>query len=213
MSFTYTPQDLFAGDFPVKTDVATLVSGAGSLVRGTVLGKIALGAATVAAIVGDGGGALTLDATTPILAGAVAGAYTVKCTTAASGGGTFTVFAPSGAVLGTVAVGATFANQIKFAIADGTPDYSLGDIFTVTIAAGSGEYKTALLAAVDGSATPVAILADAYDATSAAKSAIIYKTGSFNVDALTFGTGTTAANAKDALEARNIYLITCTVRS
>lgn len=217
MSFTYTPQDLFAGDFPVKTDVATLLSGAGSLVRGTVLGKITLGAVTSAAGTNTGDGTLTPDATTPKLANAQVGAYSVVCTTAHNDVGpvlaVFTVRDPSGAILGTVAEGAAFANQIKFAVAAGTADFVLADSFVVTVAAGSGKYTTALLAAVDGSATPVAILADAYDATSADKSIIIYKTGSFNVDALTFGTGTTAANAKDALEARNIYLVTCTVRS
>jgi hypothetical protein len=37
---TTTQDNLFAGDFPVATDSVTLVSGAGALTRGTVLGKV-----------------------------------------------------------------------------------------------------------------------------------------------------------------------------
>ena len=78
-------------------------------------------------------GALTLNATTPVLAGAKVGVYTVRCITAASNGGTFRVSDPDGYVLGDVAVAATFANDIKFAIADSTQDFIVGEGFDITV--------------------------------------------------------------------------------
>jgi hypothetical protein len=40
---TFTPDNLLAGDFPRVTDWGIIVSGAGALVRGTVLGQITTG--------------------------------------------------------------------------------------------------------------------------------------------------------------------------
>jgi predicted nucleic acid-binding Zn-ribbon protein len=104
-------------------------------------GKFGSGSATVAdtsvaeAVEGNtGNGVMTLDATTPLLAGAQSGVYTATATAAATDSGTFRVTDPNGSVLGDVAVGATFANQIKFVIADGSTDFIVGDKFTVTVA-------------------------------------------------------------------------------
>lgn len=120
---------------------------------GTPLGKITLGAAAAAAKAGNtGNGVFTLDAATPILSGAKVGVYVARCIEAAANGGTFRVFDPEGRVLGDVAVGGTFADQIKFSIADGAADFVVGDEFDVTIAAGSGKLKILDPAAVDGSA-------------------------------------------------------------
>ena len=47
-----------------------------------------------------------------------------------------------------------FDDDIKFAVADGGTDFIVGDGFDITVAAGSGKYKMALAAAVDGSAVP-----------------------------------------------------------
>lgn len=112
------------------------------LAAGTVLAKAIYGAASSAAKAGGntGNGALTLDVTTPILVGAKVGVYAVRCITVAANGGTFRVEDPDGNVLGDVAVGATFSDDIKFAIADGATDFILGDGFDITIAAGSGQY-------------------------------------------------------------------------
>jgi phage tail sheath protein FI len=51
-----------------------------------------------------------------------------------SGGGTFSVTDPDGNAVGTGSVGNAFANQIAFTIADGTPDFIVGDGFDVTVA-------------------------------------------------------------------------------
>lgn len=209
---TFTPDNLFGGsDIPAMTKVVTLVSGAGDLARGTVLGKITKGSATAAAKSGGNAantGALTMDATTPVLAGAKVGVYTVRCITAATNGGTFRVTDPEGFVLGDVAVGATFANDIKFAIADGTQDFIVGEGFDITVAAGSGYYKTVNSANVDGSNVAECILAADTNATSAAVAALVYVTGQFNTEALTFGGSDDAADHRDALHLRGIILTT-----
>lgn len=209
---TFTPDNLFGGsDIPAMTKVVTLVSGAGDLARGTVLGKITKGSATAAAKSGGNAantGALTLDATTPVLAGAKVGVYTVRCIAAASNSGTFRVTDPDGFVLGDVAVGATFANDIKFAIADGTQDFIVGEGFDITVAAGSGYYKTVNSANVDGSNVAECILAADTNATSAAVAALVYVTGQFNTEALTFGGSDDAADHREALHLRGIILTT-----
>ncbi|MBI5135781.1 MAG: head decoration protein [Nitrospirae bacterium] len=91
---------------------------------------------------------------------------------------------------------------------------------TVTVAAGQnlvrgallgkvtagGQYVLSLAAAVDGSQTPVAILVADADASAGALTAGIYVSGEFNDNAVTFGTGHTAASVKDGLRDLGIYL-------
>lgn len=72
----------------------------------------------------------------------------------------------------------------------------------------SGKYTTALSASSDGSQNPVAILVDAVDASGGDKPCSVYLSGEFNTNAMTFGTGITIANSKDALRDLNIYLQT-----
>jgi hypothetical protein len=152
----------------------TVASGAGELIPGTVLGKITKGAVAVeAGEENSGDGVLTMDATTPTLANAKAGAYTATCIAAATNGGTFRVEDPDGHLIGDVAVGATFADGIKFVIADGEQDFAAGDVFTVTIAAGSDEYKPYDPEATDGAEVAAAVLYAAVDATSAAATAVV----------------------------------------
>lgn len=122
-------------------DAVTLLAGAGTartIVTGTLLGAIVpVLEATAAAKAGGnaaGTGTLTLDATTPVLAGAKVGVYAVRCIAAATNGGTFRVTDPDGDVAGDVAVGATFANQLKFSIADGAQDFVVGEGFDITVA-------------------------------------------------------------------------------
>lgn len=143
---------------------------------GTVMGKATVGAATSAAKTGGntGGGSLTLDVTTPVLAGAKAGVYTVRCVGVVANAGLFAVTDPDGVVLGNYAIGgAAFANQIKFAMADSGTDFALGDGFDITVAAGSGKYLPCALDAVDGSATPAGILFDGVDTTDGDASGVV----------------------------------------
>lgn len=84
---TNVPDIFFGGsDIPAMTKVVTLASGAGNLARGTVLGKVTKGAATVAEKSGGntGNGTLVLDAENPILANAKAGVYALRISRAAA---------------------------------------------------------------------------------------------------------------------------------
>lgn len=72
----------------------------------------------------------------------------------------------------------------------------------------SGKYTLSLSAAVDGSQTPVAILAKDTDATAADVETVAYLSGEFNDNAVTFGTAHTAASTKDGLRDLGIYLKT-----
>jgi hypothetical protein len=118
---------------------------AGVLVAGTVLGQadpaVAAGMLIPTARAGNtGNGVLTPDVTAPVAAGAKGGVYKAVVTTAATNGGTFTVSDPTDEVLGTVAVGATFNNQVKFVIADGSADFVVGDTFFLTVTRQEGTY-------------------------------------------------------------------------
>lgn len=203
---TFTHDALIGGtEIPLLTKAVTLLRGIGNLVRGTVIGKVTIGAATAAAKSGGntGNGTITMDATTPILAGAKVGVYTVRFTAAT----TFTISDPDGFALGTGATGAAFANDLKFTIAAGGTAFVAGDGFDITVAAGSGYYKIVNSANVDGSAVPEYILTQAVAVPAGAEiSAEVYTQGIFNGDKLTFGGTDTAATHAAALRARNIFL-------
>lgn len=193
---TYDPNGLLAGDKAPLQRAITLVSGQ-NLTRGALLGRTTVGAAVSAAKAGGntGNGALTLDVTTPVLVGAKSGVYTVRCIAAATNSGTFRVEDPDGNVLGDVAVGATFADDIKFAIADGATDFVVGDGFDITVAA-VDKYTLSLAAATDGSQVPAAVLAIDCDASGGDKSTTAFFSGEFNGAKMTFGTGHTAASVE-----------------
>lgn len=83
-----------------------------------------------------GNGTCTKDATAPVGPGAQAGAYRITFVEPTTNLGTFLVFRPDGTLLGPGVVGATFDSEIKFAIADGSTDFVVGDGFSVTVPAG-----------------------------------------------------------------------------
>jgi hypothetical protein len=135
-----------------------------TLVAGQVIGATAVIAGVTSSSAADasntsGSGAMTLDVTTPVAAGAKNGVYRVVCIEPASNGGTFIVYDPDGVELGTVAVGATFNNQIKFVIADAT-DFVAGDAFSVTVGIEQDDknYKAFDTTATDGAQRAAGIL-------------------------------------------------------
>lgn len=212
-STTYTPDKLTAGnEHLLVARSITLIYGQNQ-VRGAVLGKISVGAASSAAKTGGntGNGTLTMDATTPVRPGAKVGVYSVRIVAAALGGGTFSVTDPDGFLIGDAAVGSTFDNDIKFATAAGDTDFIVGDGFDVTVAAGSNKYTLSVAASIDGSQTPDVILAEDCDASGGDKTAIAYFRGDFNENALTLGAGHTTASIREGLRAKGITLIPATV--
>lgn len=70
----------------------------------------------------------------------------------------------------------------------------------------SKKYLTSLAAAEDGSEEVTAILGEPVDATAADAEAIVYLTGEYRADALTFGAGHTAASTRDDLRALSIFI-------
>ena len=222
-SETYSATELFvAGSaFPVVTDAVTVASGA-NLARGSVLGKITIGAASVAAAgageagANTGNGTLVMNATTPILKGAKPGVYQLNIVKAAvaspAAAAVAHLFDPDGDLIGVIDVatnpGTVFAKQLKFTIKDGTTAFVAGDGFSITVAAGAGTYKLVDSASVDGSDVPCAVLASSANATDGAVVAPVYLTGEFNAAALVFGGSDTYATHKDALRKIGIFVKT-----
>jgi hypothetical protein len=209
-STTYTPDSLLVGGEILSRSI-TLLSGQ-NLTRGAVLGKVAVGAAVAAAKAGGntGNGTLTMDATTPVKAGAKVGVYTVRFTVAAANNGTFIVEDPDGFQIGTVVMAGgagAFDDDLKFAIADGATDFVVGDGFDITVSAGSGKYVLSVAAAANGSQTPDLILAEDTDATAGDKTTVAYYAGQFNQAALTLGAGHTADSIREGLRGKGIQLI------
>lgn len=140
----------------------TILSGE-VLKAGHVLGVVAIGGATPAAVAGNTGdgtmGTVTVGA-------AKAGVYRVTFIEPATDLGRFIVEDPDGVNVGAGVVGTAFTGGgLSFTIADGATDFVSGDAFTITIAAGSGKYKEYDPTNTDGSQVAVAVLYDAVDAT------------------------------------------------
>ena len=144
----------------------TVLSGE-TLVAGAVVGKVTVGAATPAAFAGNAANTGTIAAVT-LGAGAKAGVYKVVIIEPATNAGKFTVEDPDGITIGTGTVGVEFAGGgLTFTVADGATDFSAGEGFTITVAAGSGKYREYDPANTDGSQTAVAVLFAAVDAATA----------------------------------------------
>lgn len=204
---TLTRSNLVNGDFPLVHKPFTILTGR-SLLRGTVLGLVLLGAAGVVADAGNtGGGTLTMAAT-PLGKLAQQGAYSVSCIAEAVDGGTFAVFAPDGTRLADATVGVAYeSDHLNFTIADAGEDFDIGDLFTVTVAAGSGKAVKAVKTALDGSQHPVAILAEAVDATGADVEGPGYISGQFDPTELDLtDTGWTSDTIADAFGEKPIFL-------
>jgi hypothetical protein len=130
----YVAQGIIAGDHPLSHQPITVLSGEGALVRGTVLGKVEVGAATVAAKAGGntGNGTFVIDATTPTLVNATPGIYALRCIEAVANGGKFTLLGPTGLSLGQYIIPAgagasiTIADRIKGVLTDGATDFVVG---------------------------------------------------------------------------------------
>lgn len=124
-------------------------AGAASLAVGTVVGKVTKGTATGAAAAGNTGNG-TITASPTVGAAAKAGVYTATCIREATNSGEFLIEDPNGVSIGTAVVGTPFTTEVTFTIADGSTDFANGDAFTITVAAGSGQYGALNLSATNG---------------------------------------------------------------
>lgn len=71
----------------------------------------------------------------------------------------------------------------------------------------SGKFNLSLSAAGDGSNTPVAVLAEACDASGGDKSAFVYYNGEFNEAKLVFGTAHTAALLRQSMAQNGLFIV------
>jgi len=129
------------------------------------------------------------------------GTYTITCIAAATGAGTFKVEAPNGEALPDAQAGAAYANpQLNFTINDGTPDFAVGDTFTIEVAPGSGQCTAIDFSAVDGSQQAHGIAAGDYDATGGAVKGVAFvRDARFIESALVWPAGATTGQKNKAL--------------
>lgn len=207
-SFTtdaFIPDQLIAGPLQIVTDTV-LLTGAAALTRGAVLGKTATAGTAAATAGGSNTGNGAMGAIT-VAGAAKLGTYSLRITKAAANAGDFEVYDPAGVLVGLGTVGAAFSGGgLAFTLADGATDFVVGDSFAIAVTALTEKYKLAARDATDGSNAPVAILADDADPSGGDVTCGIYKTGEFNLNKLSFGTGLTAALVKDALRRLGIFL-------
>jgi hypothetical protein len=138
------------------------------------------------------------------------GDYVLKITKAGTDAGDFQVVDPDGYVVGNGTVAVAFSGGgLAFTLADGT-DFAVGDTFTITVAAGSGNYAMHDVDGVDGRDSAVALLFDAVDATSASVDGVgITRAAEVNADEITWKTGISEGNKTAgiaSLAARNIIV-------
>jgi len=139
-----------------------IAAAAGVLLVGQILGKVKIGALTQA-FVGTGNGTLTGLAAKNLT---VPGDYVLTCVAASTDAATFSVVTPSGERLKDATLGVAYSSDhLAFQLNDGSVDFTVGAKFTITVAPGSGDFKPAVVGAVDGSQTPEAILLQEVDAS------------------------------------------------
>lgn len=118
---------------------------------GTVLGKTLVSGSAAAVAGASNTGAGTMGSIT-VSAHAIPGVYTLRITAASSGAGAFELLNANGSLVGTGNVASAFVGAgLAFTLADGTPDFAVGDTFTITVS-GTEKWKIVENTASDGSA-------------------------------------------------------------
>lgn len=204
-SSSFAPDRLFAGDTDdLISRKVTLVTPE-NRARGTLMGRIMTAGTVASAPVAGNTGNGVMGAAT-VNASAKLGIYKLTIIEPAANAGAFVVEDPDGIIDGHGNVAAAYAGGISFTLADGATDFISGDQFTLTVTAPTYKFKMSVLAAIDGSQNPFAILADDADATAADVEAMVYVTGTFNSNAVTYGAGHSAASVRDGLRKIGIQL-------
>ncbi len=135
--------------------------------------------------------------------------FTVLSTAVASGD-TFSVIDPDGNNIGNLTDGVAYSTEIGITITHGGTDWAVDDLWTVTVAAGSGHLIAALSTLHNGGENLEGILATDADASGGAVPAEIYRTGQFNITALTFSGSDDEDTWKSQGDDLNIYFRTNT---
>jgi hypothetical protein len=212
---------IFYGFENKKIQKTILQDAGGAIPAVSALGEVLVDldpdSVTVSAITGTGNGTLVKDATTPVLQGAIPGAYRVECVgDGAANNSDWQVLDPNGNIVGVFSIHGTgesftFENQIKFVLTDGSTDFVSGDFFTVTVSAGSKKLKRSVSTATDGSEIPKYLAFSAIDATSGDVVTEVYLRGLVRKDAIVFTGSETLATVvrgktmQEWLELSNIF--------
>lgn len=200
--------NLPGGYYPTRTKAVTIAASQ-TLVRGAVIGLNKIKAGTAAADAGNTGqGAISAYA---LAAGGPAkiGTYKATFVIAASGGGTYNVTDPDGILIGQGVVGTAFlGGGITFSIADGTPDFIVGDFFNLPVEADTGYGKLLNKAATDGSNKFEGVLLTEAITTGGAETAVgtLLIAGSVQSQALSFYSGTVLADVVEDMRDKNVYV-------
>lgn len=200
--------NLLSGDKSIDTIDITVIADV-KVLRGDVLGRVTRNVPTT----GTADGGNTGNGTLTAVEGrryTIAGGYVVTCKEAVADGGVFSVVAPDGTVLPDANVGTVYEHdQIAFLINDGTTDYIVGDLFTITVVVGSRECKIVDSTNSDGSEDAYVIASEDVDTTATgtdeATKSVGYRSGQFNERALRVGGTDHITDYVDALRVLGIF--------
>lgn len=200
---TSKPDNLFAGNYPVKREGVTIESGQ-NLAYGSAVGQITreLGAPDDSGLA-TGNGTISNVAMGHLTK---VGNYAVICVTEVEDGGVFDVVDPDGEALGQATVGTTYSNShLTFDLTAGDTDFGAGDTFVIPVSAGSGKCVLLNSANVDGSEDIHGILYQDVDASEEDKPGVVCLTGDFNGGAVIFGGSDTVETHRDAARLKGIF--------
>lgn len=203
MSETFAYDNLFAGSQQPIVNAPAVIAAGENIVRGALLGRILREVGDVEADrtnTGDGtigGAVLGLKAKV--------GTYRITCIDVGAPA-VFQVLDPDGIRLEDAVAEVTYAGAVGFLVeAYGTP-FALGDEFTFDVDAGSLQCVQGHIGATDGRAEPYAVAAEDCDATLAAVTTSVYRTGEFAEDNVTYFAGQDADDWREVCAAVGIYL-------
>lgn len=194
----------------VCRDEVLAASGAHTFLKGTILARrLVATAITPSAGSNTGNGTCTLAT---VIAGTtvpVAGTYVLKCVTAVTNGGVFSLTSPSGQTLhsaltmtpGAGAATAFAVSGIGFTLTDGSTDFAVGDLFNLPVVADTKVIPYAT-AGVGGAQVPYAVLQ--YQVVAAGAGSIPVRpivAGEVNRTRLILDADGTGANVTDAIVA------------
>ncbi len=181
---TFIHNNLIGGDFPILSKKTTVLLGEpADMSRGALMGLVKTAGVTESHVGNTGGGVMGAI-TKGILA--KAGDYLLTLVRTVANGGDFILKDPEGNLVGMGQVGVAFVSaHLNFTLADGAPDFNVGDKFILTVAPGGGQSRRLDVTSTDGSALPDHIQSEDMDASLANKASVGYTTGVFNERAIT----------------------------
>jgi hypothetical protein len=201
IGYVYASDQLIAGDLKLVTQGFAMITGGLKLPRGTIMGKMTIGAVTGAPKAGGNTGNGTLTLLSPGTQ-TKTGVYQLRFVSPTN----FTLVDPNGVAQGAGALGVYASPALNFTTTAGATPFIAGDGFDITVAVGSSAWKKSVKGAADGSQAASGILVDDADATLGDVNSGIYLTGEFNENRVAYDASWTLVELRDALRPWNIFL-------